>query len=151
MDIRDFDKYFARCTKELEQAIGADIPRIVANRGVELFKHNFQQQGFFGRRWQDVKRRTNPPKSQLGKASTMRPILTGATGNLGRSIQARPGNASVTFSSDLPYSSAHNYGTNNAGRHHRTRIPQRQFMGDHPQIDQMVQKTIAEQLDKLFR
>ena len=86
MKIDDLPGHFRRLSAEIERAMRDDIPRIVANRAVMMYKQNFQRQGFFGQPWQDVKRRTHPAKSQLGKASATRPILTGATGNLGRSV-----------------------------------------------------------------
>ena len=149
MKIDDLPGHFRHISAEIERAIRDDIPRIVANRAVMMYKQNFQQQGFFGQRWQDVKRRTHPTKSQMGKASTTRPILTG-TGNLGRSIQADVQPGKVIIHSDLPYASAHNEGTNNAGRSHNVHIPQRQFIGPHPQIDRLVTDTITQQIEKIF-
>ena len=109
MPIEEFNKYFANCRVELQRAIGNDIPKIVANKGLLLFKKNFQTESFFGQKWKDVKRRTNPRKSQMGKASAQRPILTG-TGDLGRSLKYEVGQGFVRFYSDLPYSAAHNEG-----------------------------------------
>lgn len=75
-------------------------------------------------------------------------ILTGPTGNLGRSIQFIPRDGSVTIESDLPYSSAHNEGTNNAGRYHNVRIPRRQFIGEDPKLTAAIEKKITEEISK---
>ena len=107
-------------------------------------------QGFFGQRWQDVKRRTNPPKGKESLAAARRPILTGSSGNLGRSIHFTTQPGKVIVQSDLPYSSAHNYGTNNAGRSHNVHIPQRQFIGEHPQLESEIEKLIEKELLKAF-
>ena len=150
MDMKDFGKYFANCRVELQRTIGNDIPKIVANKGLLLFKKNFQTESFFGQKWKDVKRRTNPRRSQMGKASAQRPILTG-TGDLGRSLKYEVGQGFVRFYSDLPYSAAHNEGTSTAGRGNHTTIPQRQFLGESDEIDRLVTDTIEQQLDKIFR
>lgn len=150
MDIKDFDKYFARLSREVQQAISTDLPPKIGNLAVRMFKQNFQQQGFFGQQWQDVKRRTNPGKGKESLAAARRPILTGSSGNLGRSIHFTTQPGKVIVQSDLPYSSAHNYGTNNAGRSHNVHIPQRQFIGEHPQLESEIEKLIENELLKAF-
>ena len=72
------------------------------------------------------------------------------TGDLGRSIKAKPEKASVTIYSDLPYSAAHNEGTATAGRGHHTRIPKRQFMGDHPKVQQAAKEIIEKEINKII-
>lgn len=150
MDIKDFDKYFARLSREVQRQISTDLPQKIGNLGVRMFKQNFQDQGFFGQRWQDVKRRTNPGKGKESLAAARRPILTGSSGNLGRSIHFTTQPGKVIVQSDLPYSSAHNYGTNNAGRSHNVHIPQRQFIGEHPQLESEIEKLIEKELLKAF-
>jgi phage gpG-like protein len=142
---------FSRFAPNVQRALNQDIPHIVANKVLSAFKKNFREEGFFGKRWKDVKRRTNPTKSQANKASASRAILTGSTGNLGRSLQVKEENGlRVVIESDLPYSAAHNEGTNSAGRKRNTRIPQRQFMGDHPEVRRIVKETIQKELKKAF-
>lgn len=150
MDIKDFDKYFARLSREVQRQISTDLPRKIGNLGVRMFKRNFRDQGFFGQRWQDVKRRTNPGKGKKSLAAARHPILTGSSGNLGRSIHFTCQPGKVIVQSDLPYSSAHNYGTNNAGRSHNVHIPQRQFIGEHPQLESEIEKLIEKELLKAF-
>lgn len=133
------------------------IPKIIANKAVFLFKKNFQDESFFGARWKEVNRRIPHQQTYFTKsgkkrtrvapakgADGKRKILTGRTGNLGRSIKSVVLDFAVKIISDLPYSRAHNEGTDNAGRGRNTRIPQRQFIGDSPEIRDLTQKTITE-------
>lgn len=145
------DKYFSSMSVRVREAIEHDIPKKVGNRLVAAFKRNFQTESFFGKRWQDVQRRTHPNKAQAGKADSLRKILTGRTGDLGRSIRYKAEDRRVTVYSDLPYSAAHNEGTATAGRGHKTRIPQRQFMGDHPQVRRIVRDTVNREIARALR
>ena len=143
---------YSRFAPKVERALHDDIPKKLANRLVGAFKQNFRDEGFFGSRWKDVRRRTSPSKRQAGKASSSRSILTGESGNLGRSIHVVEANRSrVVIESDLPYSAAHNDGTTSAGRKHTTHIPQRQFMGDHAVVRKIVIETIEKELKKAFK
>ena len=147
MTFDEFNKYLKNMTKEVQDAIRKDLPKIIGNKAVHLFKHNFQTESFFGKKWREVKRRLKNTKGAAGK----RKILTGPTGNLGRSIRAQPSDASVTIISDLPYSDAHNDGTTTAGRGHKTTIPQRQFIGDDPQLQKEIDKRIRKSLDRIIK
>ncbi len=141
-------KYFSEMSVRVRAALSHDIPKKVGNQLVSAFKRNFREEGFFGEAWQDVRRRTHPRKGQSGKADSQRKILTGRTGNLGRSIQYKVDDGRVTVYSDLPYSAAHNVGTTTAGRGHKTTIPQRRFMGDHAQVRRIVRETVEKSLRK---
>lgn len=147
-------EYFARTKVKIAHAINDDLPKLVGNRVVRMTKQNFQEEGFFGARWKEVKRR-EPHRKGHGKrykgSDTRRKILTGRTGDLGRSIKAKPEQASVTIYSDLPYSAAHNEGTQNAGRGHRTRIPKRQFLGNHPKVEQATKEIIERKISKILQ
>ena len=150
-DIVDPSKYFARLPLLIQRAVQKDIPRKVANKVAQAFRQNFQTESFFGTPWKDVKRRTEPRASQVGKADSRRKILTGRTGNLGRSIKTEVRDGECAVISDLEYSAAHNEGTNTAGRGRNTSIPQRQFMGDHEQVDKIIRETITEAISKAFK
>lgn len=132
-----------RLADRLPELINDDLPDILGQKAVEEFKQNFQDQGFFGSGWKEVKRRQGGAK---GAAAT-RPILTGETGDLGDSIkyEAKKGRAEVY--SDKPYASAHNEGTTTAGRNHSTTIPKRQFIGNHKELDYALEKEITDFLD----
>ena len=165
MTPEQFSKHLALMNERLKKAMNDDIPKIVANKATSLFKQNFREEGFFGKKWKEVKRRmphTVTYKTKSGKVKTRiapvgkgadgrRKILTGRTGNLGRSIRWKVEPRKAVIYSDLPYSEAHNEGTNNAGRSHNVHIPQRQFIGDHTKIDEMVKKTIEDQMGKIMK
>ena len=142
------DKYFAQLGVKIERAVMHDAPLIIGNELVKAFKQNFQDEAFFGKKWQDVKRRTNPPKKSKHPTDARRKILTGRNGgNLGRSIRKEVRDGSVRIYSDLPYSAAHNEGTTTAGRGRHTVIPQRQFIGRSKEVDDIVRAAI----DKAMR
>lgn len=157
----DFGKFMARFTKKLEKAVNTDAPKRAGQVAVRMFKQNFKEEGFFGDKWKDVKRRTNPPKPRKGKkgkkagkgkkAASKRPILTGPTGNLGRSIHYEAGHGEVTIISDLPYSAVHNEGLR-AGRGKGFQMPRRQFIGDHDKLSKAVAEAIQKEIiDKMKR
>lgn len=171
MTPEQFSKHLERMNAQLKKAVNETIPKIVANRATQMFKQNFKEEGFFGKKWKEVQRRqlhTVKYKTKGGKVKTKvvpvgkgkagrNLILTGVPrpkqghpgGLLGRSIRwkVEPGKAIVY--SDVDYAVAHNEGTNNAGRTHNVHIPKRQFIGDHAKIQEMVKKTIEEQMGKL--
>lgn len=149
-DIVDPNKYFARLPLKIARALNKDIPRKVANKVAQAFRQNFQTESFFGTPWKDVKRRTEPRASQVGKVDSRRKILTGRTGNLGRSIKTEVRDGECAIISDLEYSAAHNDGTNTAGRGRHTTIPQRQFMGHHKEVDRIIKETIGKTIQKAF-
>lgn len=156
MEIQDFSRHLKGVERSLRRQLAHDLPVKVGNLAVRLFKRNFQREGFFGRRWREVKRRIPGTKAykQAARhhpAQTKRRILTGGTGNLGRSIQADPHEGSVTIHSDLDYAAAHNEGTRTAGRSHNVRIPKRQFIGDSPELEKAVEELVAKEIDKLFK
>lgn len=144
MTIQDFSHLLKDLEADLQRQLAHDLPRKLGNLAVRMFKENFQKESFFGRAWQEVKRRIRGAKGAAGK----RKILTGPTSNLGRSIQFTTRDGSVTVESDLPYSAAHNEGTSNAGRSHNVRIPQRRFIGEDPKLTAAIEKKITEEISK---
>ncbi len=144
MEIQDFSHHLEGIEAAIKRQLERDLPKKLGNLAVRMFKENFQKESFFGRAWQEVKRRLQGAKGAAGQ----RKILTGPTSNLGRSIQFTPRDGSVTIESDLPYSSAHNEGTTNAGRSHNVRIPQRRFIGESPELTAAIEKKITEEISK---
>lgn len=134
-----------RFADALEQAARKDIPDILGQAAVDAFKQNFQDEGFFGSHWKEVKRRQGHARG----AAASRPILTGNTGNLGRSIDYEVSDNKATVFSDLPYASAHNEGTTTAGRNNTTTIPKRQFIGNHQKLDDDLEQALDDFLDRL--
>lgn len=135
-----------KLTDKARAFIADDLPVVVGKTAVDLFTENFQNEGFKDgdiQKWKEVRRRENPrAKGAMG----IRKILTGITGDLGRSLKYAPGVAEVKITSDLPYAQAQNEGTTTAGRGNNTTIPARKFMGDSKDITE----AIAKELDKFF-
>ncbi len=130
-------------TEKLRKFIHHDLPIKIGKQAVDLFKENFQKEGFFGDKWKEVKRRSDP---RIKGARSTRKILTGNTGDLGRSIRYTPQDAQVLIYSDLKYAAAHNEGTTTAGRGNSTTIPQRKFIDESRELDDMVKR----EMDKFF-
>lgn len=139
------DISLGRFADALEQAARKDIPYILGQAAVDAFKQNFLDEGFFGSHWKEVKRRQGHARG----AAASRPILTGNTGNLGRSIDYEVSDNKATVFSDLPYASAHNEGTTTAGRNNTTTIPKRQFIGNHQKLDDDLEQALDDFLDRL--
>ena len=145
-------KQFQQHLKSLEKRAGefmrTDAPHHAANKAVEKFKENFQNEGFFGNKWVEVQRRTkgtpaNRHAVRRRPADASRSILSGRTGNLRSSINYRiePGRAIVY--SDTKYGKFHNEGA--------PPQPKRQFMGEHPDLNRAVIDELDKQVNKLFK
>jgi phage gpG-like protein len=130
-------------------------------KATELFDRNFEQQGFFGTKWAARKNGSN------GRA-----ILMGV-GRLRRGVKTpkRSGNT-IVWNIDVPYAKIHNEGgtikaTQSVrpfsrtikGREQKVRaftrsvnikMPQRQFIGDHPQLNQAVEVIVSRNAKKLI-
>ena len=130
-------------------------------KATELFDRNFEKQGFFGTKWKERKSGSN------GRA-----ILMGV-GRLrhGARTPKRNGN-SIVFTFDVPYAKIHNEGgtikaTQNVRPFSRTvkgkeqkvkaftrsvniKMPQRQFIGDHPQLREAMELIINRNAKKLI-
>ena len=160
MDGKNFEQYLAKLRIDIERTLNDDVPLVAANKVASLFRRNFRTQSFFGKKWKEVQRRipgTKPYKAAGYKIKGSRhpswrtsPILT-ISGDLGRSIRYKVEKGTAIVYSDLKYSSAHNDGTTTAGRNHSTTIPQRQFIGDHAEVDKVVKATITKLMNDLFK
>lgn len=142
MPPNDFKQKIARMAVQIKQAVDADLPKIIGNKATGMFKQNFQHEGFFGQKWKEVKRRQHPPKHSRYPADARRKILTGRTANLGRSIRYTTGRGVAVVYSDAPYSQYHNEGT--------SRLPQRQFLGNHKKIEQMAKAEIERRIGNIL-
>lgn len=138
-------------------------PLVAANTAVAEFKDNFRTESFDGVKWKEVQRRDghSPAYRYAAKyhpARTTRNILTGDTGDLGRSIEVKEvgeGRATVwtspqEFGSKEPYGAVHNEGLK-AGRGAGFIMPRRQFMGDTPNLRGKTVKELGKALDRLFK
>ena len=140
--------------------------KILNDLRVELsdeFDRNFQRKAFFDRKW--------PPRKHINRKGTL--LLV--TGKLRRSIRSRVGADSVTWETSEPYAAIHNYGgtiTVTARmkrffwyKYKATRddawkwmalmkvgskiqIPQRQFLGDHPEVRKRAEAVIRRDLQR---
>ncbi|MEG3973445.1 hypothetical protein QT970_02350 [Microcoleus sp. herbarium8] len=133
-------------------------------KATELFDRNFEQEGFFGSKWKQRKNDSDPGRGILmGKGS----------GRLRRGvgITKRSGNT-ITWQFDVPYAKIHNEGgiikaTQNVRAFSRTvkgkvqkvksfnrnvniRMPQRQFIGDHPQLRTAIEVIVNRNAQKLI-
>lgn len=128
---------------------------------VEMFNNNFREQGFFGEKWVSTKiSKTN----KRGRGS----ILI-QSGNMRRSIRSIIRGMAIVFTSNYPYTALHNEGGNypvNVRAHCRTgkksgksynvrphirqlNMPQRQFIGDHPKVQQALADIVNINLQKM--
>ncbi len=107
---QQFQQRLEKHAQELSKLIQDDLPIIIGKMAVDHFKLNFQNEAWGREKWQEVKRRLQPSKKGYQRAGKRRKILSGDTGQLGRSIQYTPESGKVTIHSDLIYSAVHNYG-----------------------------------------
>lgn len=134
----------------LKFALERKIPIKIAAVSVEHFKENFDKEGFVDNsltKWEEVKRRQS---DKVKGASSTRRILTGKTGNLGRSIQYSIGRGTILIHSDLPYAEVHNEGLR-AGRGKGFTMPKRQFIGDSKELEDKIKSIIEQELDKILK
>jgi len=151
MTIQEHIKQLQQSNKEFKEWFDNDLPRIVGVEAVNFFTESFQNEGFTNQTlvpWKEVKRRENP---RPDRAEASRKILSGKTGDLGRSIEYKSEPGHVTIFSELVYASAHNEGTTTAGRNRNVTIPKRQFIGDSETLDRKVEKIMEEGVKKILK
>jgi len=138
-----FQKELQRLQKEFGEFYNRYAPQIAGNVAVSYFKKNFQNEAWGRVKWQEVKRRQNP-KTKGARAT--RKILTGNTGDLGRSIEIKSAengkveiwtNPSEFTHSKEPYGRVHNEGLR-SGRGSGFIMPKRQFMGESEELNKMI-------------
>lgn len=149
MTPKEFEKHLAGMYKKIDAFFEKDAPMVAANVAASLFKENFQKEGFFGGKWSEVDRRTGGHINQRGRyvknyakgADRSRKILTGKTGDLGRSIKKEVARGNATVYSDTKYGAYHNDGAKN--------LPQRQFIGEHPALDKAIMDSMIQKINQL--
>lgn len=134
------------------------LKQILTDIKVELsdeFDENFKNGGFFGSKW--------PPRKNT---KAMNALLI-KTGRLRKSITGSVSGNSVSWKSDAPYANVHNTGgkiTQSVPPHSRTSkkgknysvkahsktmtVPQRKFIGDHPQVGKAVNDIVGRAITK---
>ena len=152
---KEFEPYLAKMAIEVKKTISKRLPDKMGNKAVSLFKKNFRDEGFFGKRWIKSKKRS-------GKTLTK-------TGDLGRSIdyevRSSAGGGTAIVTSDLPYSRVHNEGgiidvkphkrTSDKGKRYNVRgyayrAIKRQFMGDSPVLQEELKKVIEKEMKSVI-
>lgn len=110
----------------------------IAVEAGDEFQRNFQQKGFFGKAWQPTKK---PNK---------RGSLMNRTGRLSGSLHSRVEGNSVIFTSDTPYAATHNDGgtVRKRGGKGTFNMPQRQFVGTHPQLEKAIEDIVKERMEE---
>lgn len=81
---QEFERSLNRASSELQGETMRKLAKVIGNRAVQLFKENFLNEGFFGKKWNEVKRCLT---LKTKGADASRRILTA---NLGRFIQSAP-------------------------------------------------------------
>jgi phage gpG-like protein len=134
--------------KQAEKGLSLSLANIAKNS----FLDNFKDQGFNGKKWQEVQRRTAGTKAFAGnkdRGKRTRAILQGkGSGRLRRDVANSVNNGvknselSYTLIVANPYASYHNDGT--------AKIPKRQFVGMTPKLNRQILSKINEKLSKIW-
>lgn len=108
------------------------------------FRANFLNQGFDGKKWQNVQRRIKPTKRDIRTGASTRAILYGKkAGVLSKSIYGRVRSwDKIVIGTTVPYAKYHNEGTE--------KIPQRKFIGDSEILNKKIVNLITSQINKIF-
>lgn len=152
----EFVKLLGQKAVEIKQLLNNDLPVIIGVTARNYFADNFQSESWERTKWPEVKRRL-PSWERKGKAvnnptkgaKRSRKILTGDTGDLGKSIQYTPETGKVTIHSDLIYAAVHNFGLK-AGRGSGFTMPQRQFIGESEELNAKIKTIIENKLQKIL-
>lgn len=151
MTPEEYKKKLAEHVVDIERWANEDAPRIFGKTAVDIYTQNFQKEGFLNngvQPWQEVKRRNG----KASGAEASRKILTGETGNLGRSFDYEAGKGEVRIYNDarsasgFPYGAVHNEGVSNAGRSRNVVIPRRQIIGESEELTQACNEEIERKL-----
>ena len=167
MTPQEFEQHLQTLYKQYGEFYDKYAPTIAAKIAVSYFKKNFQTESWERIPWQNVQRRMGSwdrngktVKSYAKGAATSRKILTGETGDLGRSIEmdrslTGQGQAVVWTSpsafakSDKIYAAVHNEGLK-AGRGSGFTMPKRQFMGNSPTLNKLIVEELERKLNNLM-
>jgi len=149
----ELEEYFKKLPAEVEAFVKGELKNNIGEIAARHYTESFQQEGFVDEsleKWKEVKRRLNPKIRGVRK---IRKILTGDTGDLGRSVKYErgPSETQVTIFSDIPYGAAHNEGTENAGRGRSTKIPQRKFIGESQKLNEKIKKEIEDGIGNILK
>ena len=109
------------------------------------FSSNFNNQGFDGKAWKNVKRRTNPTKRDIKNGGSTRAILYGKkSGVLSKSITGTVRSwDKIVIGTTVDYAKFHNEGT--------AKIPKRQFIGDSEILNKKIVNLIESKINAIFK
>jgi phage gpG-like protein len=150
MDLHQLEINLQEMLGELQDFANNDAPEIIGKMAKDFYKESFQNEGFTDKdlgEWPEVERRKNPKRPERSAAT--RKILTGSTGNLGRSIEYYTEKGAVTIRSEVysptgfNYAPVHNWGTD--------KIPQRQFVGDSETLNEKILERMREKAREITR
>lgn len=158
----EFERRLKELQEEFKDLFDKYAPRIAGTVAVRFFKSRFQIEGWErAGDWQEVQRRMSAwvrngktVKNPYKGAKLTRKILTGDTGDLGRSIEVEkvePGKVTVWSNpagSGKAYARVHNDGLR-AGRGKGFQMPKRQFMGEHPELNKMIIEELERKLKQI--
>lgn len=155
IDLSDFAKHLQHLAQEeVDKFLKEDAVRLAASVFENQMSDAFQTESFNSQYWQEVKRRT-PGTSAYRYAQKRHParlsrkILTGDTGDLGRSFHTEYTPHQATFTSDTVYGKVHNEGLK-AGRGQGFTMPKRQFIGSTPETIKQAETLISDHFKSLF-
>lgn len=142
-----------RLQKEYNAFFDTYAPIVVGQEAVKFFKKSFQNEAWGRVKWKEVVRRQ---LENVKGADKVRSILTGRSGDLGRSIEIKErklGGVTIwtnpsSFSSKVPYGRVHNEGLK-AGRGKGFIMPKRQFMGYSEELNQIVIEKLESKLKQI--
>ncbi len=146
---------FEKVVANLQQ-LKPKLPQELANIARNQFVNNFRTESFFGNKWEQVQRRivgTAPYKYPKKKKISRRvkPILVN-TGKLRREVGDSIKQVSwdeiklrvdVRGKTSYNYAAAHNDGTD--------KISKREFMGNHPQLNNKIRNKIQQSIRQIFK
>lgn len=163
MTPQEFNKHLKALESDFKELFLKTAPTIASKTAVSYFKKNFQNEAWGRSKWKEVQRRTPGSKAYkyAGRhhpARTTRKILTGDTGDLGRSIEIKEiskqtavvWTSTAAFGSKEPYGRVHNEGLR-AGRGKGFIMPKRQFMGESNELNQLIIKELERKLNQLLK
>jgi hypothetical protein len=141
----NFDKIIARLERQ-KDGLGLKLANVAKNE----FLGNFKEQGFNGKKWQDVKRRTNPTKKDIRTGASTRAILQGkGSGRLRKDVANsvasghKISNTGYTLKVDNPYAGYLNEGTE--------KMPKRQFVGTTPRLNNKLLNKVNQEIKIIWR
>ena len=163
MTPEQFGKEIGRLKDEFKELFDKYGPTIAGKTAVSYFKKNFQNEAWGRVKWTEVQRRT-PGTAAFRTAArnhparTTRKILTGDTGDLGRSIEVKAVSkgqvvvwtAPSAFTSKEPYGRVHNDGLR-AGRGKGFIMPKRQFMGESEELNALIISELERKLKQITK